>query len=71
MASDTILVAARKGSTTKANAEAVRKILATVERTRIGVVLCHPRSTRRRLLFRGLGRARVHTARLIEFTEAP
>ena len=71
MASDTILVAARKGSTTKANAEAVRKILETVERTRIGVVLCHPRSTRRRLLFRGLGRARVHTARLIEFTEAP
>jgi len=37
-ASDTILVAAREGSTTKANAEAVRKILAAVERTRIGVV---------------------------------
>ncbi len=70
MASDTILVAARKGSTTEANAEAVRKILAAVERTRIGVVLCHPRSTRRHLLFRGRARSKVHTTRLIGDTGA-
>jgi tyrosine-protein kinase len=70
-ASDTILVAAREGSTTKANAEAVRKILAAVERTRTGVVLCQPRSTRRRLLLRGRAGSKVHTTRLTEVTETP
>ena len=70
MASDTILLAARQSSTTKANAEAVRKILANVEPTRIGVVLCHPRSTRRHLLFGGRARSKVNTTRLADFTDA-
>lgn len=43
LASDTVLVVARNGSTTKADAEAVRGLLASVEPTKIGVILADRR----------------------------
>ncbi len=63
-ASDAILVVAQLGSTTKADAEAVRRIFATVEQTRIDVVLCHPLSTRRRIW------SRVRALRPVQTTKA-
>ncbi len=48
-ASDAIVVVATVGSTTKANAEAVRRILGPIEEVRVYILLCHPPSMRRRI----------------------
>lgn len=55
LASDTVLVVARPGATTKADAEAVRGLLASVEPRKVGVILA---ARRRWGLRRGLGRGR-------------
>ena len=49
LAAGTILIAVHRGSTTKAEAEMVRSLLATAEGQKIGVVLCDRNDSRRRV----------------------
>jgi capsular polysaccharide biosynthesis protein len=64
----TILILARRGFTTKADAEAVQMLLARTDHTSVGVVLSHPRATSSGLWPR---RRRRSTARSTSTSPAP
>jgi receptor protein-tyrosine kinase len=69
MASDAILVVAELGSTTKTEAEAVQRILGTIEHPAVYVVLCQPASTRRRLWSRLQAARQAQTKRAPKITQ--
>jgi capsular polysaccharide biosynthesis protein/Mrp family chromosome partitioning ATPase len=68
LAADTILVAVHRGSTTKAEAEMVRSLLATAEGKRIGLVLCD-RDSHFRVFRAGWLRSAVRVAGLARSSE--